>query len=492
MYRGDITKDEFGSQAIFQELSASPTSIQAANMCLAYGLVAGHSTTLADAVKAYVQSLLKSKYPTWIALPKELHPRSWGNKFKKPVVLLVKSLYGHPESGSHWEEHLRKILIPMGGYEVPEHPSTFCFKSSRLLLTVYVDDLMVSGPTASHEPFWAELKKKVDLGEVTPVDRFLGRHHQFFELGKLRCVSYDMTDYAKQACDLYQSLPGSKPFRKAATPFCPEGSLLSEDDNSRGELAPNACRILMKTLWLARLSRPDLLKPIGDLASKVTCWSVNCDKMLFRLMSYLNETTNHQFYGFIGDPLSQLHLRVFADADFAGDRCESRSTSGGVIALCGPNSYFPVHWLSRKQTSTSRSTTESEVVSLATILFGEGLPMLSLAETFMDRKCLLELMEDNEATIKVIRKGYSAKLRHVRRTQKVDVGSLKECIDNDWVKLCYIRSAFQAADLFTKCLDAQKWSKALEMVNLHPSRSSLNVKDISQMLENFKVDNDRC
>ena len=59
--------------------------------------------------------------------------------------------------------------------------------------------------------------------------------------------------------------------------------------------------------------------------------------------------------------------------------------------------------------------------------------MLSLAEVFMQRKCELKLMEDNEATIKVIRKGFSSKLRRMRRTQKVDVGSLKECIDQEWV-----------------------------------------------------------
>ena len=29
----------------------------------------------------------------------------------------------------------------------------------------------------------------------------------------------------------------------------------------------NACKILMKTLWLGRLARPDIVNPIGDLAN---------------------------------------------------------------------------------------------------------------------------------------------------------------------------------------------------------------------------------
>ena len=49
------------------------------------------------------------------------------------------------------------------------------------------------------------------------------------------------------------------------TPFCPEGSLTPEDDLEAGELAGDACKVLMKCLWLGRLARPDIIKPIGDL-----------------------------------------------------------------------------------------------------------------------------------------------------------------------------------------------------------------------------------
>ena len=64
VYRGDIGKDEYGAAAIYQDMQAHPTSVQGLNNCLAYGSLPGHKTTAADAVKAYVQSLLKSKYLT--------------------------------------------------------------------------------------------------------------------------------------------------------------------------------------------------------------------------------------------------------------------------------------------------------------------------------------------------------------------------------------------------------------------------------------------
>ena len=69
VYCGDCAKDEHGAAAVYQELGANPTSVQGLNACLAYGSLPGNSSSAADAVKAYVQALLSSKYKTWIELP---------------------------------------------------------------------------------------------------------------------------------------------------------------------------------------------------------------------------------------------------------------------------------------------------------------------------------------------------------------------------------------------------------------------------------------
>ena len=115
MYRGDCAKDEHGAAAAYQELGANPTSVQGLNACLAYGTLPGNQATAADAVKAYVQAMLSSKFRTWIELPPELRPKWWKDKFVKPVVLLVKALYGHPDAGGLWERHLKTIIKSLGG-----------------------------------------------------------------------------------------------------------------------------------------------------------------------------------------------------------------------------------------------------------------------------------------------------------------------------------------------------------------------------------------
>ena len=94
------------------------------------------------------------------------------------MCLLAKALYGHPESGGHWENHFTEAIKKIGGLPIPDHPSSFWFATLQLLLTVYVDDLLLSGPVGNHDKIWNALKEyPIQLGEPEDVNRFLGRNH---------------------------------------------------------------------------------------------------------------------------------------------------------------------------------------------------------------------------------------------------------------------------------------------------------------------------
>ena len=478
VYRGDCAKDEHGAAAVYEELGANPTSVQGLNACLAYGSLPGNLCTAADAVKAYVQATLKSKYKTWIELPPELRPAWWRNKFVQPVVLLVKALYGHPDAGGMWEQHLKGILKKMGGEEIPEFPGNFWFSGPRLMLSTYVDDLTLAGPRENHQKFWSELTNVVNVEPPEPIYRMLGRNHIYAVVpdsgntetaalrGSADALIFDMKDYAQQTTDLYKSVAGVDKIKSAQTPFLADGTFTTADEESPGELAPKACSILMKALWLARLARPDILKPINDLATKVQKWTRVHDKKLLRLVQYIQHSLEYRLTAVCGDDASELWLELFVDADFGGDQHDVKSTSGGYLVLKGPNTHYPLAWVSKRQTSTSRSTTESEVVSLAYSLYQEGLPSLQLWDKLLGRDVNLVIQEDNQATILVVRKGFSPKLRHISRTHKINLSSLKECIDDPSVEIKYIDTNEQAADIFTKALPPQKWFKALCLLGI--------------------------
>ena len=87
----------------------------------------------------------------------------------------------------------------------------------------------------------------------------------------------------------------------------------------QGVLASVACSLLMKVLWAALLARPDLLRAVNHLATKVTKWTSKCDSMMGRLMGYIQNTLHLRMIGWVGDSREQLFPHFFADADFAGD-----------------------------------------------------------------------------------------------------------------------------------------------------------------------------
>ena len=69
----------------------------------------------------------------------------------------------------------------------------------------------------------------------------------------------------------------------------------------RGELATIAASVLMQVLFAARMARPDLLKAINDLARRITLWTKLCDRLLHRLMCYINSTLDLAMFSIVGD-----------------------------------------------------------------------------------------------------------------------------------------------------------------------------------------------
>ena len=145
----------------------------------------------------------------------------------------------------------------------------------------------------------------------------------------------------------------------------------------QGRLQPIASRVLMKVLFAARMARWGLLRCTQSLASRVTRWSRDCDVGLHRLICYINSSLDVTMQGFIGDRITECKLWLFCDADWAGER-DSKSTSGCALFLVGPNTYYPLNAFSKKQTSITTSSTESEVVAANHGIRAQGLPSLSL------------------------------------------------------------------------------------------------------------------
>ena len=134
--------------------------------------------------------------------------------------------------------------------------------------------------------------------------------------------------------------PEAVTLKTVGTPFLAESKHGEEDETKGGNLGKVALQVLMKLPYGARVARFDLLKPVQALAKRVSTWTAQCDQRLHRLMCYVHSTVNTVMEGHVGDTLKDCVVRVFADADFAGDS-DAKSTSGCFEELFGPHTCFP-------------------------------------------------------------------------------------------------------------------------------------------------------
>ena len=178
-----------------------------------------------------------------------------------------------------------------------------------------------------------------------------------------------------------------------------------------------------------------MLWSVNKLARSITKWTKACDKRLNRLISYIHHTCDCVMWVILQH---NAGWDCFKSPIFAGDLEDSKSTSGGTLCVLGSHTFVPISWMCKKQTSVSRSSTESEIISL-----DAGL-------RFSHQEALLYVFEHNEAVIKMIVKGRSPTMRHVSRTHRVALDRLFDRINLDSkIQINYIDTKNQLADILT-------------------------------------------
>ena len=222
----------------------------------------------------------------------------------------------------------------------------------------------------------------------------------------------------------------------------------------------------MKLLYAARLARPDLSRAVCFLARECTKWTPECDRALHRLMCYVHSTYALRLEGWVGDEAEHCSFHVYADADFAGCPETKRSTSGAWVCVEGMHTLFPIAWSTKKQTATSHSTPESELVAADFALRMFAIPGVSLWSRLLGQPQLVaEFHEDNSTCIHIVEHGYSPMMRHVGRTHGVSIKFLHEQFERDYLLLRKEDTKMQRADAFTKAFSAQDWPHQLWLIS---------------------------
>jgi hypothetical protein len=518
--QGSNMKDYHGNEVFYADTSSAPTSMGCIRSSVTYGSLFPHedpnldgSSTVADAEQAYIQRTLEPDENLFVIVPKEM----WTPKMHQsaigiddPVFRLLRPLYGWSRSGNLWEKHLSETVQTMlseeerskinaesialqsietaretcrriegkdGWVPLDGWPQTFYKLGSLgkpIILTVYVDDMIMSGP--GHRCEWERLRKLIRTTEPAPISRVLGVNFEVEKVSEFKTkIVMDMTKYCEQTVLQYLDVQDA-PSLKASVKVPWYEPSPEEVVNSSQPINESQCTIfghcasslLMRALYMARMIRLDCIYTINHLSKFVSKWNKLCDKQMCHLFSYLQNSAKTKMVASVDTrDLKELRIEAYPDADLAGNFTTAKSTSGGFLAVTGPHGTFmPLEWFSKRQTATSHSTTEAEMVAMSKILRESLVPQMGLWSLMVGYDVPGIIFEDNQSTIVVAKNGYSPQLRHLAKHHRISLGLVHDFLQHPDLTIQYITTDKQKGDLLTKGLSRAKHDEAMRMVGL--------------------------
>ncbi|GJS80291.1 retrovirus-related pol polyprotein from transposon TNT 1-94 [Tanacetum coccineum] len=355
------------------------------------------------------------------------------------VYRLKKALYGLKQAPRAWYDTLSKFLLAQGFSKGVVDPTLFIRKTGKHILHVqiYVDDIIFASTDPKDcDRFSNEMSSKFQMSMMGQISFFLGLQISQNPRG----IFINQSKYANEILkkfDLHKSDP-------VDTPMVERTKL--DEDLSGIPVDQTQYRSMIGSLMYLTASRPDLVFAVCMCAryqSKPTKRHLEAIKRVFR---YLQGTIN---MGLWYPKDTAMALTAYADADHAGCQDTRRSTSGSAQFLGDKL----VSWSSKKQTSTSISSTEAEYIAMSGCC-AQILWMRSQLSDYGFAYNHIPLYCDNKSAIALC----CNNVQH-SRSKHIDIRHhfIREQVEKGVVELYFVRTEYQLADIFTKALPRERF-----------------------------------
>ncbi|XP_019153490.1 PREDICTED: uncharacterized protein LOC109149962 [Ipomoea nil] len=309
--------------------------------------------------------------------------------------------------------------------------------SSRVFLLVYVDDIIMLG----NDPALIDslLKRLSSTFKI----RDLGKPTLFLGIETLSDGDSFIMSQRRYMVDIL-SRAGMIDCKALATPASvtqPATPTPDPFDN------PTQYRRIVGALQYLTITRLDLSFSVNRLCQFMHSPTQDHWGLLKRVLRYVKGTLD---YGLRLTPSLSSDLHAYSDSDWAGCPVDRKSTSGYAVFL----ETNLITWLSRKQRTVARSSTEAEYKGLADVAAEVTWVISLLRELGLHSGTPTTLWCDNlGATYLAANPVFHARTKHV----EIDFHFVRDKVAAEDFIVNFVSTKDQLADIFTKPLPAPRF-----------------------------------
>ena len=276
---------------------------------------------------------------------------------KGKVLKALRSLYGLKQAGRDWNQLYKKFLLKNGFTQSLADPCLFIHTGKGIYLLVYVDDIIGAADDNSSLDWFERVQSSrftaKALGEISMILGVRVTRNR-----ETREIFLDQENYLDTKLTEL-GIPKAK-YKPAKIPAADYEHLRPATADEERIDAGEYSKTVGTFMYAMVMTRPDIAFVLGRLAQYMSDPAVFHGHALKNLMRYLRSTVSQKLR-FGPGGAHEATFGVYTDADWASDKTDRKSISGGVGMYYGG----PYSWAAKKQRSVATSSAESEYMSQA-------------------------------------------------------------------------------------------------------------------------------
>ncbi|XP_019157958.1 PREDICTED: uncharacterized protein LOC109154654 [Ipomoea nil] len=364
------------------------------------------------------------------------------------VCLLQRSLYGLKQAPRAWFKRLHDFLLTAGFSSSKTDVSLFYHSAgvSKVFLLVYVDDIIMMGSDAALvESLLRRLASAFKIRYLSTPGFFLGIETVPSNGGMILSQHRYMVDLLQRS--------GMTDCKSLTTPASVTQAVTPSDQPFEN---PTQYRRIVGALQYLTITRPDLAYAVNRLCQFMHSPTDDHWVMVKRVLRYIKGTLN---YGLRLSPSASTNIHAYCDSDWAGCPVDRKSTSGYAVFL-GSNL---ISWLSRKQRTVARSSTEAEYKAVADVAAEVTWMVSLLRELGLHTGRPSNLWCDNlGATYLCANPVFHARTKHV----EIDYHFVHDKVASGDFMVNFVSTKDQLADVLTKPLPGPRFTALRDKLNI--------------------------